>query len=92
MRSYFRRVLGCRRHLARIIGRLFTSAPVPFILAFRNLVHDKTRLTATLAGLTFAVVLVGVQLGLYLGVRKIITDMIDHTVAALDCSLWYAKH
>ncbi len=54
-----------------------------FILAFRNLVHDKTRLAATLAGLTFAVVLVGVQLGLYLGVRKIITDMIDHTAAQL---------
>ena len=54
-----------------------------FIIAFRNLVHDKTRLVATLAGLTFAVVLVGVQLGLYLGVRKIITDMIDHTAAQL---------
>jgi len=56
---------------------------MPFILAFRNLVHDKTRLAATLAGLTFAVFLVGVQLGLYLGVRKIITDMIDHTAAQL---------
>ena len=57
---------------------------MPFILAFRNLVHDKTRLAATLAGLTFAIVLVGVQLGLYLGVRKIITDMIDHS----DAQLW----
>jgi putative ABC transport system permease protein len=56
---------------------------MPFVLAFRNLVHDKTRLIATLAGLTFAVVLVGVQLGLYLGVRKIVTDMIDHTEAQL---------
>jgi putative ABC transport system permease protein len=54
-----------------------------FILAFRNLVHDKTRLVGTLAGLTFAVVLVGVQLGLYLGVHKIITDIIDHTAAQL---------
>jgi putative ABC transport system permease protein len=54
-----------------------------FILAFRNLVHDKARLAATIAGLTFAVILVGVQLGLYLGVRKIITDMIDHTAAQL---------
>jgi putative ABC transport system permease protein len=84
MRSYYRRVLGYKRHLARNYRRLLTSAPMPFILAFRNLVHDKTRLTATLAGLTFAVVLVGVQLGLYLGVRKIITDMIDHT----DAQLW----
>jgi|JRHI01.1.fsa_nt_gi putative ABC transport system permease protein len=81
MRSYSRRVLGCKRHLARNYRRVLTNAPVPFLLAFRNLVHDKTRLAATLAGLTFAVVLVGVQLGLYLGVRKIITDMIDHTAA-----------
>jgi putative ABC transport system permease protein len=54
-----------------------------FILAFRNLVHDKARLAATIAGLTFAVILVGVQLGLYLGVRKIITAMIDHSAAQL---------
>ncbi len=54
-----------------------------FILAFRNLVHDKARLAATIAGLTFAVILIGVQLGLYLGVRKIITDMVDHTAAQL---------
>ena len=54
-----------------------------FILAFRNLIHDKARLAATIAGLTFAVILVGVQLGLYLGVRKIITAMIDHTAAQL---------
>lgn len=63
--------------------RLTANAPMPFVLAFRNLVHDKTRLAATLAGLTFAVVLVGVQLGLYLGVRKIITDMVDHTAAEI---------
>jgi len=85
MRSYSRRVLKRRWRRARVLigrpGRIFAKAPVPFILAFRNLVHDKTRLAATLAGLTFAVVLVGVQLGLYLGVRKIITDMIDHTAA-----------
>lgn len=60
------------------------NALMPIILAFRNLMHDTTRLAATLAGLTFAVVLVGVQLGLYLGVRKITTDMIDHT----DAQLW----
>jgi putative ABC transport system permease protein len=83
MRSYYKRVLGFNRRLARNYRRLLSSAPMPFILAFRNLVHDKTRLAATLAGLTFAVVLVGVQLGLYLGVRKIITDMIDHTHAQL---------
>jgi putative ABC transport system permease protein len=60
-----------------------TLISMPLILAFRNLVHDKARLAATIAGLTFAVILIGVQLGLYLGVRKIITDMIDHTAAQL---------
>ena len=62
-------------------GFISTLVSMPLILAFRNLVHDKTRLAATMAGLTFAVILVGVQLGLYFGVRKIITDMVDHTAA-----------
>ena len=56
---------------------------MPFILALRNLVHDKARLAATLSGLTFAVILVGVQVGLYLGVRKIVTAMVDHAHAQL---------
>ena len=82
--------LASNRNLAwtlatlRRIGLARVRSASTFILAFRNLVHDKTRLAATLAGLTFAVVLVGVQLGLYLGVHKIITDMIDHT----DAQLW----
>ena len=84
-----------RRNLFRdyFIGGITTASllvlaaalltPLAFILAFRNLVHDKTLLAATIAGTTFAVILIGVQLGLYLGVRKIITDMIDHTAAQL---------
>jgi len=63
--------------------RTLADRHMPFILAFRNLVHDKIRLTATIAGLTFAVILIGVQLGLYLGVRKIVSAMIDHTNAEL---------
>ena len=60
-----------------------TLVSMPFTLAFRNLVHDKIRLTATIAGLTFAVILIGVQLGIYFGVRRIISEVIDHTHAAL---------
>ena len=48
-------------------------------------------LTATIAGLTFAVILVGVQLGIYFGVRKIISDVIDHTHAALWIVPFHAR-
>jgi len=36
-------------------------------LAERNLVHDKVRLAVTLTGIIFAVVLIVVQLGLFIG-------------------------
>ncbi len=52
-------------------------------LALRNLLHDRVRLAATLAGASFAVMLVGVQLGLYIGASRQITAMVDHTPAAL---------
>ena len=51
------------------VGLIRKLAPVTFMLAVRNLVHDKTRLTATIVGLSFAVILIGVQLGIYMGVR-----------------------
>ena len=47
-------------------------------LAFRNLFHDKVRLAVTLIGILFAIVLIAVQLGLYLGARQIIVSTIDH--------------
>jgi len=37
------------------------------LLAFRNLFRDKVRLTLTLVGIVFAVVLITVQIGLFLG-------------------------
>ena len=36
-------------------------------LAWRNLLHDKVRLTVTLTGISFAVVLMVVELGLFVG-------------------------
>jgi len=53
-------------------------------LAFRNLFHDRIRLAVTLVGILFSIVLVAVQLGLYLGSSRMITDNIDHT----DSDLW----
>ena len=48
-----------------------------FTLAFRNLFHDRVRLTVTLVGILFSIVLVAIQLGLYLGARSMIISMID---------------
>src|ERR1700674_3042050 len=47
-------------------------------LATRNLFHDRSRFLVTLIGILFAVVLIAVQLGLYLGARKMIVGMIEH--------------
>jgi putative ABC transport system permease protein len=55
-----------------------------FTLAFRNLFHDRVRLAVTLIGILFSIVLVAVQLGLYMGARKMITSMIERA----DGDLW----
>jgi putative ABC transport system permease protein len=60
-------------------------------LAFRNLFHDRIRLAVTLVGILFAIVLVAVQLGLYLGASKMITDNIDHANADLWITVYGAK-
>lgn len=60
-------------------------------LAFRNLFHDRVRLTVTLVGILFSIVLVAVQLGLYLGASKMITNNIDHAHADLWITIFGAK-
>ncbi|MEE9547381.1 MAG: ABC transporter permease [Hyphomicrobium sp.] len=60
-------------------------------LAFRNLFHDRVRLTVTLIGILFAIVLVAVQLGLYLGSSYMITAHIDHANADLWITAYGAK-
>lgn len=52
-------------------------------LAVRNLFQDKIRLAITLTGVVFAVVLVAIQAGLFLGFRKATSDIIDHSHADL---------
>jgi putative ABC transport system permease protein len=57
--------------------------PLVFILAFRNLFHDRLRFVATVIGIVFSIVLVTVQMGLYLGFGRMVTTMIDHASADL---------
>ena len=52
-------------------------------LAYRNLFHDRLSLTVTLTGIVFAVVLIAIQCGLYLGVERMIAAMLDQVEADL---------
>src|SRR5262245_53109194 len=52
-------------------------------LAWRNLVHDKVRLFVTVTGVVFAVVLIVVQLGLFLGFTTTTSGLIDRSRADL---------
>ena len=53
-------------------------------LAFKNLFHDKLRLLITLSGVAFAVTLVFVQIGLFLGLLNNATI----TIEKLNADLW----
>jgi putative ABC transport system permease protein len=53
------------------------------VLAVRNIVHDKVRLAVMLVGIVFAVVLIGVQLGLFLGFAKTTSALVDYSGADL---------
>lgn len=50
-------------------------------LARSNLLHDKVRLGVTLTGVIFAVVLVAVQLGLFIGFMRTTSNLIDQSGA-----------
>ena len=56
-------------------------------LAQRNLFHDKVRLTVTLTGIVFAVVLIVVELGLFVGFTVTTSSLIDHS----NADLWVAS-
>ncbi len=60
-------------------------------LAFRNLFHDRIRLAVTLIGILFSIVLVAVQLGLYLGSSRMITNMIERSHSDLWITAFGAK-
>jgi putative ABC transport system permease protein len=52
-------------------------------LAQRNLFHDKVRLAVTLTGIVFAVVLIVVELGLFVGFTVTTSNLIDNSGADL---------
>lgn len=62
-----------------------------FTLALRNLLHDRVRLSVTLIGILFSIVLVAVQLGLYLGSSRMITANIARSNADLIVTTYGAK-
>src|ERR1700739_4419710 len=57
-------------------------------LAQRNLTHDKVRLTVTLTGIVFSVVLIVVELGLFVGFTVTTSSIIDRS----NDDLWIASH
>ena len=52
-------------------------------LAWRNLIHDRVRLAVTLTGIVFAIVLIVVQFGLFLGFQDTSANVIEHSKADL---------
>ena len=56
-------------------------------IALRNLLHDRVRLAVTLTGVVFAVVLIAVQGGLFVGFTQATTCVIDNTGA----EVWVAS-
>ncbi|MBC8164499.1 MAG: ABC transporter permease [Bryobacteraceae bacterium] len=52
-------------------------------LAWRNLIYDRVRLTVTLTGIVFALVLLVVQFGLFLGFQDTSANVIEHSNADL---------
>src|SRR5215813_12888565 len=58
------------------------------LLARRNLFHDKVRFMVTLTGIVFALVLIIVQFGLFLGFTTTTSNNIDHSKA----DLWIVFH
>ena len=58
-------------------------------LARRNLIHDRVRLAVTLTGIVFAVVLIVVELGLFVGFTVTTSNVIDNS----GVDLWVtSKH
>jgi putative ABC transport system permease protein len=61
-------------------------------LAIRNLFHDRVRLIVTLTGIVFAVVLISIQVGLYIGFRSTISSVIDNSNADIWITSRYVRY
>jgi putative ABC transport system permease protein len=57
-------------------------------IARKNLFHDKVRFAVAVAGITFAVVLITIQTGVYLAFLANASVLIDHT----EADLWVTAH
>ncbi len=53
-------------------------------VAIRNLLHDRTRFVIALVGVTFAVVLISAQAGIFLALMRSSATIIEHT----DADIW----
>src|SRR6516225_9771282 len=58
------------------------------LLARRNLFHDQVRFAVTLTGIVFALVLIIIQFGLFLGFTTTTSNNIDHS----NADIWIAFH
>lgn len=58
------------------------------LLARRNLFHDRVRFVVTLTGIVFALVLIIIQFGLFLGFTTTTSNNIDHS----NADLWIVFH
>ncbi len=58
------------------------------LLARRNLFHDRIRFAVTLTGIVFALILIIVQVGLFLGFTTTTSNNIDHSCA----DIWIVFH
>ncbi|MEJ2688988.1 MAG: ABC transporter permease [Deltaproteobacteria bacterium] len=56
----------------------------PVAIARKNLFHDRVRFAITLVGISFSVVLILVQVGVYLGMMYNTSSIIEHT----DANIW----
>jgi putative ABC transport system permease protein len=56
----------------------------PVAIARKNLFHDRVRFVITLVGISFSVVLILVQVGVYLGMMYNTSSIIEHT----DADIW----
>jgi putative ABC transport system permease protein len=55
-----------------------------WILAFKNLIHDRVRLLITLIGITFSVALILIQVGMFFGMTSNSSTVIEHS----DGDIW----
>jgi putative ABC transport system permease protein len=80
MNFFLRRYVNTVHQSNNVTEKELTTMPD---LASRNLFHDKVRLIVTLTGIIFAVVLVAIQTGLFIGFSTTTSNLIDNSHADL---------